>query len=174
MFTKRICIIAGLVLLVFALVVFAQNNGNRILFQGESLKVVVDKQFPNVLDSEIHVGSKHYPYFRTEGDQNGIKHAEIDINLQTAVSFVRKETEDESYVLYFFSVDRDGKVFGLFDLNQDGHWDVKKCPTSKEKNFIWLRDEWFEVDKIEGLLSKMPTAVKGEKQYRFDGSWTLN
>lgn len=167
-------IILLLSLLNLALGVFAQPTTSRTLVQEEALKVIVDEQFPKVLDSEIHVGSVHHPYFRTEGDQSGVKHAEININLQTAVSFVRKETQDELWALYFFSQDSDGKVLGLFDLNVDGQWDVKKSPTRTAKNFIFLQGVWIEVDKIEGLLSKTPTAVKGGKQYEFNGSWVIH
>src|SRR5690606_17196172 len=98
----------------------------------------------------------------------------IDANLSTTVSLLRKDTEDEAYVLYFFSEDNERKVFGLFDLNLDGQWDVKKSPTRKATNFIFLRGEWFEVDKIEGLLSKTPTALRNGKQYKFDGSWSAS
>ncbi|MCX8157816.1 MAG: hypothetical protein N3J91_15485, partial [Verrucomicrobiae bacterium] len=56
------------------------------------------------------------------------------------------------------------------DLDLDGQWDVKKSPTRKAVTFILLQGEWFEVDKIEGLLSKTPSALREGKQYKFDGS----
>jgi len=170
MFSRRIVAIVGSSLLAIVLTVLAQDTKSRILVQKDSLKVVVDERFPKVLDSEIHIGPNHHPYFRTEGDQTGIKHAEIDIDFRTAVSVVRKETESESYALYFFFEDADKKVVGMFDLNMDGQWDVKKSPTRK-RNFIFLDNGWQETEAIDGLLSGKPTAKVGGVLYEFLGMW---
>jgi hypothetical protein len=69
--------------------------------------------------------------------------------------------------LYLFT----GNAEGFFDLNVDGIWDVKKTPTQNQKNFILFKGEWLAVDKIDGLLSKAPTAKSGDKQYLFQGAW---
>jgi len=170
--TKKCVFLLGSVLLV-AFMIFAQSLKPRVLVEKESIKVISAETFPEDLGCEIYIGPKTHPHFRTEGGNGRIKAATIDVNLSTAVSLLRKDTEKEAYALYFFSEDNEGKVFGLFDLNMDGQWDVKKSPTRKGKNFILLRGEWFEVDKIEGLLSKMPTAVMSGKQYKYDGSWAV-
>jgi hypothetical protein len=156
--------------LLVAFVVFAQNFKSRVLVEKESVKVVGAETFPKDLSCEIYIGPQMHPHFQTEGGNGQIKTATIDANLSTSVSLLRKDTEDEAYALYFFSEDKERKVFGLFDLNLDGQWDVKKSPTRKAVNFIFLRGEWFEVDKIEGLLSKTPSALRDGKQYKFDGS----
>ena len=160
--------------LLVAFMVFAQNFKSRILVEKESIKVIGAETFPKDLSWEVYIGPQTHPHFQTEGENGRIKAATIDANLSTTVSLLRKDTEDEAYVLYFFSEDNERKVFGLFDLNLDGQWDVKKSPTRKATNFIFLRGEWFEVDKIEGLLSKTPTALRNGKQYKFDGSWSAS
>lgn len=143
----------------------------RILIEQDSLKVSAADTFPKDLGCEIHVGSERNPYFRTEGEHGQLKLALIDVNLSTTVSVRRRDTQKQSYYLFLFSEDGEGRVFGLFDLNMDGEWDVKKTPTGDKKNFIRLAGEWFEVDEIEGLSSETPTAVKGGKHYEFRGKW---
>jgi hypothetical protein len=172
--TKHIVVTLGLGFLSVVSVVFAQNLKSRVLIEKESIKVIGGETFPKDLDCAIYVGPEEHPHFLVEGPHGRITAARIDVNLYSAVSVMRKDTQTEAYALYLFSMDTDGKVFGLFDLNMDGQWDVRKTPTRKEKNFIWLRGEWFKVDKIDGLYSQVPTATSEGKQYQFKGTWALS
>jgi hypothetical protein len=151
----------------------AQSLTNKPLFEADSIKVVANEKFPNDLESEIFVGPKGSPYFYTEGKQSQLHAATIEMSADasTSISVVQKEGETNSYALYLFSYDAEGKTLGLFDLNMDGTWDVKRTPTRTQKNFILFQSQWFAVDRIDGLLSKTPTAKSGSTNFMFQGIW---
>jgi len=153
---------------IFGLTLPAQSLTNKPLFETEFIKVVANEKFPEDLESEIFVGPKGSPYFSTEGTANRLKAVRLEsMGTGPVVSMVQKEGETNSYILYLFT----GNAEGFFDLNVDGIWDVKKTPTQNQKNFILFKGEWLAVDKIDGLLSKAPTAKSGDKQYLFQGAW---
>ena len=154
--------------------VFAQTLTDKPVFETNSIKVVVNEKFPQDLESEVFVGPKNSPYFRVEGKQSKLKSAEIDLGAANpSISVLSKENETNSYVLYLFTMDADGKVLGLFDLNMDGVWDVKRTPTREQKNFILLDNHWVAVEKIEGIRSKKPIAEGNGVRYEFQNGWKL-
>jgi hypothetical protein len=143
-----------------------QPSETRVLVDRESLKVVAAQSFPQDLACEIFVGPPGEPEFVTKGGGGQIEKASVDLGVgRPSVSFVRRETRQRSYVLYLF-LDRPGQpVSGLFDLNLDGEWDVRKVPP---KLFIRVGAEWVEVDSIDGLTAEKTTAVRGTTQFLFD------
>ncbi len=153
----------------------AQSLTNKPLLEADSIKVVTNEKFPNDLECEIFVGPKGSPYFYTEGKQSQLHAASIEMSADasTSISVVQKEGETNAYALYLFSYDAEGKTFGLFDLNMDGTWDVKRTPTRSQRNFILFESQWLAVDRIDGLLSKTPTAKSGDRQFIFQGNWKL-
>ena len=158
----------------FGATVLAQSLTNKPLFEAESIKVVANEKFPEDLECEIFAGPKGSPFFRMEGKQSQVKTASIESSgAGPTVSLVQKGKQTNSYTLYLFSEDAEGKVFGLFDLNCDGTWDVKRTPTRTEKNFILFQGQWLAVDSINGLDSEIPTAEKAGKRYMFQGVWKL-
>lgn len=168
--SKHLFLTMGGSLLLIGSAVLAQTLKPRVLVERDSLKVTGSETFPHDLSCEIFVGPRRYPHFSTEGKSNLLKTLAIDVNLATTVSVVRKETENEAYVLYLFSEDDEGKVFGLFDLNLDGEWDVKKQST-RRRNSILVNKTWVEVERIDGLLSSTPTAVSDKGRYVFRQAW---
>jgi hypothetical protein len=143
----------------------------HVLYEREPLKVVGSKTFPMDLSCEIFLGETQIPSFSIQGKLGRIETKTVNINQESSVSVLRKIGDKESYVLYLFSEDQDGKVVGMFDLNLDGEWDVKKTPTRDQKNFIRIGAQWHEVDSIDGLTLQTPTAVKGASNYEFRGKW---
>ena len=153
-------------------IVLAANSRFRLIMDQKFLKVHVSEGFPGDLDCKILVGPDGSPHFHTEGTQERMKAASIDIDLGPSVSVLRKEGVGNPYVLYLFSEDEEGKVIGLFDLNMDGIWDVRKRPTRKQ-NFISIDCKWIEVTKIDGLLTGTPKAEGHGVRYEFRGSWEV-
>ena len=155
--------------------VFAQSLTNKPIFETNSIKVVTNDKFPQDMESEIFVGPKGSPYFSTEGTNNQLHAASVEMSADasTSISVVQKEGETNSYALYLYSYNAAGKVFGLFDLNMDGVWDVKRTPTRQQKNFIFLDNHWVVVTRIDGLLSANPTAEGQGIHYEFQNSWKI-
>lgn len=145
----------------------------RVLAEGDSLKVIGAEGFPKNLECEIYVGPQPSAYFGTKGANGRIDMASIYSARPTGpvISLVRRDTERESYFLQLFTEDADGKVLSLFDLNLDGVWDVKKTTKEGQRNLIFLRNQWIEVDKIDRLHAAKPKATKGEEQFEFDEEW---
>ncbi len=168
--SRHLFLTLGGSILLIASAMLAQTLKPRVLVERESLKVTGSETFPHDLSCEIFVGTRRYPHFRTEGKSNLLKTVSIDVNLATTVSVVRKDMENDAYVLYLFSEDDEGKVFGLFDLNLDGEWDVKK-QTTRKRNLIMVNKAWVQVDRIDGLLSSTPTAVSDKGRYVFRQAW---
>ena len=167
-------ILVGVGASLFSVIVLAQSLGNKPLFETESVKIVANANFPKDLECEVFVGAAGTPYFHVEGKQNQLRSAQIEFqNADTIVSVVRKEAETNSFALYLFSEDTEGKVLGLFDLNMDGVWDVKRTPTRDQKNFIFFENQWVAVSRIDGLLSAKPTAEGQGFRYEFHGVWKL-
>lgn len=172
--SNKVFILVGIGALLFSVMVFAQSLVNKPLFEAKSIKVVANDNFPQDLECEVFVGPKATPYFHVEGKQNQFRSAQIEFqNAGPIVSVVRKEGETNSYALYLFSEDTEGKVFGLFDLNMDGVWDVKRTPTRNQKNFILFDSQWVAVSRIDGLLSVKPIAEGQGVHYEFHGVWKL-
>jgi hypothetical protein len=155
-------------LCIAAAYVLGQSVPSRLIIDTQGIRVTADDDFPRSLAVEITVGPESYPCFRTRGGQR-LDAAAIDISKNSSVSVLAK-VRGEGFVLYFFSEDSDGRVFGLFDLNVDGHWDVKRSPTRDDKQFILLRGQWLCVDIIDGLLDESPVAKTGGKVYGFTKS----
>jgi len=153
-------------------VALAVQLKKKVIVERESLKILVGEKFPEELDCEIFVGSDGSPHFSTEGEKKRMKVATIDIDLGRSVSVIRKEVEGNSYFLYLFFEDEDGKSVGQFDLNIDGTWDVKKCPTRKE-NSILVDGHWVRATRIDRLLSPTPTAEAQGVRYQFQGGWKV-
>jgi hypothetical protein len=151
---------------------WAETQNMPVLVKKPPLRVLASDGFSTNLEFQIYVGSHLYPSFNTTGRSNELTSASIDLGVTDRVSVVRKRTNDNSYLLYFFTTDADEKILCLFDLNMDGVWDVKESPTRK-KRYIFLEKDWLEVDKIENRNSEKPTAVKGVQKYEFQQSWKL-
>ena len=155
-------------------IVLAQGLTNQPIFETNSIKVVTNEKFPQDLESEIFVGPKGSPYFHSEGTQSKLESAEISLGgTNPSICVFQKGNETNSYVLYLFTSDAEGKVLGLFDLNMDGVWDVKRTPTREQKNFIFFDNLWVAVIKIDGLKSANPTAEAKGIHYEFRNSWKL-
>jgi hypothetical protein len=168
--TNKFIMLVCIGVLSFGLTLIGQSLTNKPLFETESIKVVANEEFPKDLESEIFIGPKGSPYFTAEGTSNQLKAVRLEsIGAGPVVSMVQKEGETNSYILYLFT----GNAEGFFDLNVDGIWDVKKTPTQNQKIFIFFQGQWLAVDKIDGLLSKTPTAKSGDKKYAFQGVWQL-
>ncbi len=170
MCSKRYLFIMCTAALLIGAAVLAANSKQKVLVEQNSLRILAGDKFPEELDCEIYVGQNGFPHFRTEGPHRRMKSASIEIDLGPSVSVIRKEGEGNSYLLYLFFEDEEGKVVGLFDLNFDGTWDVKKSPTRK-KNFILVDGEWIEVARIDGILSTKPIAEGQGVRYEFRGNW---
>jgi hypothetical protein len=154
----------------FGAIVFAQSFTNKPFFEAASIKVVANENFPADLGCEIFVGPKGSPYFRAEGKQSQVKAVTLEsTGAGPAVSLVRIEGKTNSYALYVFTEDTEGKIVGLFDLNMDGVWDVKRTPTQKQKDFIFFDNQWVAVARIDGLLSAKPVAEGPAGHYEFRG-----
>jgi hypothetical protein len=153
--------------------VFAQSLTNKPVFETNSIKVVTNDKFPQDLESEIFVGPKGSPYFYAEGKRSELHAATIEMSADgsTSISAVQKEGETNSYALCLFSYDAAGKVVFLVDLNMDGVWDVKRTPTSEQKNFIFLDNHWVAVARIDRLISSNPTAEGLGIRYEFHNGW---
>jgi hypothetical protein len=171
--SEEICVLSKIatgVIVVMSLFAYSagglQPPETRLLVDRESLKVVAARSFPQDLACEIFVGPPGEPEFVTKGGGGQVKNAGIDLGVgRPSVSFVRRDTRQRSYVLYLF-LDRPGQpVSGLFDLNLDGEWDVRKIPP---KQFIRVGAEWVEVDSIDGITEEKTTAVRGTTQFVFD------
>ena len=143
------------------------------MFENGPLRIFCSDKFPEDWASEIHVGARLFPYFSVEGKTNQPKSLCINHDLGGSVSIVRKQTKEESYLLFLFTSDEDGHILCLFDLNIDGIWDVKESSTLKKK-YIFVENHWLEVDKIEGRNSDKPTAIKGSQHYQFKKTWKLD
>jgi hypothetical protein len=144
----------------------SESQERRVIVDRDSLKVVATAAFPKDLTCEIHVGPAKNPNFFVEGGNGRIEAARIELGSdRPTVSFVRKLTKEPSYVLLLFLDQPDRPVVGLFDLNIDGVWDIKKRPP---KQFIRRGSEWLEVDKIDGITSEKTTAVKGKTRFVFE------
>jgi hypothetical protein len=146
------------------------STKSQVVVDRDSIKILADDKFPEDLNCEIFVGPNGAPHFHTAGQRTQLKTAAIDIDLGPSVSVVRTEGQANRYALYLFHEDNEGKVVGLFDLNFDGVWDVKKCPTRKQ-NFIFVAGQWIQVARIDGLLSATPTAEAQGIRYQFRGQW---
>jgi hypothetical protein len=190
---KSLLFFPGLAVLLACPVACAEIANPHVVVERESLKVLTAGNFPKDLASEIYIGpTRSLPWFTAEGRHGRVETASIEVidttntegdikdssqavlgkgTVRSTISVLRKEGVKDSYVLYLFSEDRDGKVFGLFDLNFDGQWDVKKTPTWEKQNFIFVGSEWLEVDRIDGLQSTKPTAVRGAIRYEFQETW---
>jgi hypothetical protein len=142
-------------------------SDDQVLVGRDSLKVVAAKAFPKDLACEIFVGAAKNPSFRTTGVDGRVERATIDLGLKgPAVSIWRRATDPPSYFLYLF-LDQPNVLTALFDLNLDGEWDVKKTPNNK-KQFIRMKNEWVEVDQVDGMASEKTTAARGKTQFVFD------
>ena len=149
----------------------------KMLFEKGSLKVADDSSGSNYL-YQIYMGDSYFPYFEADifnssgSEQTRI--LDINVNIDTSVSLIRKNTKEISYALTFFSEDEDQKIFMLFDLNMDGQWDMRDNPTrSESRSLIYLNGEWLSVDKNENRLSDLPVAWKNDVRYEFrNGKWS--
>lgn len=146
-----------------------QSPEYRTVVDVPSLTVKVKNDFPESLTSEVSVGPGPYPYFRTEGRQQ-IDTATIDVNADTSVSVLSREGGENAFILYLFSEDKDGRVFGVFDLDCDGTWDVKRTPTKELKQFIFFEECWLAVDVIDDVRLRGPTATKDSQVFEFSES----
>jgi hypothetical protein len=165
-----ICVIIGA--LAMSVIGDGQTLTNKPLFEANSIRVVGNERFPEDIECEIFVGPKGSPYFHIEGERDRVKAARIEFGGSgPVVSVVQKEGAPVTYALYLFYLDTEGKVTTLFDLNMDGVWDVKRTPTRKEKNFIFLYNNWVGVERIDGLLSAKPTTDVQGVPYEFNGAW---
>lgn len=150
----------------------------KMLFEKGSLKVSADSSESNHL-YQIFMGDSYFPYFEADvlntGGAEQTKILDINVNIDTTVSLIRKNTKEISYALTFFSEDEDQKIFMLFDLNMDGQWDMRDNPTrSENRSLIYLNGEWLSVDKNENRLSDLPVAWKKDIRYEFrDGKWSV-
>lgn len=157
------------ILLVLVSIAAAQAPEYRTVVDVPSLTVKAKDDFPHSLSIEVSVGPKPFPYFRTEGRQQ-IDTATIDINAETSVSVLSKDGGENAFILYLFSEDDGGRVFGIFDLDCDGTWDVKRTPTKDVKQFILYEDCWLAVDAIDDLRRRDPTATKDGQVFEFSKS----
>lgn len=180
--SKSLLFVVGIAVLLVTSVVSSQVLKPRVLLEREALKVVVADTFPKDLSCEVYLGSfdaginvlgsKQLAIFEAEGKNGRIEKAEIHIGAASSISVIRNDPDKDSYMLFLFTKDEDGKILALFDLNLDGEWDVKKTFTiKKQQHFIRMENNWFEVDKIEGLPSNRPTATRGRTQYMFRKQW---
>lgn len=160
-----VVVISSLVIAITA----AELPGYRTVVDLPSLKVKTPVDFPNSLSAEVFVGPKPFPYFRTEGRQR-VDTATIDVNPEISVSVLSKIGDENAYLLYLFSVSDEGRVFGVFDLNCDGVWDVKRTPTKEIKQFIYVEHDWLPVDSIDDLRLPHPTATKDGRVFTFNKS----
>lgn len=150
----------------------------KMLFEKGSLKVSADSSESNHV-YQIFMGDSYFPYFEADvlntGGAEQTKILDINVNIDTTVSLIRKNTKEISYALTFFSEDEDQKIFMLFDLNMDGQWDMRDNPTRGEnRSLIYLNGEWLSVDKNENRLSDLPVAWKKDIRYEFrDGKWSV-
>lgn len=149
----------------------------KMLFEKGSLKVSADSSESNHV-YQIFMGDSYFPYFEADvlntGGAEQTKKLDVNVNIDTSVSLIRKNTKEISYALTFFSEDEDQKIFMLFDLNMDGQWDMKDNPTrSENRSLIYLNGEWLSVDKNENRLSDLPVAWKKDTRYEFrNGKWS--
>lgn len=149
----------------------------KMLFEKGSLKVSADSSESNHV-YQIFMGDSYFPYFEADvlntGGAEQTKILDINVNIDTTVSLIRKNTKEISYALTFFSEDEDQKIFMLFDLNTDGQWDMRDNPTrSENRSLIYLNGEWLSVDKNENRLSDLPVAWKKDIRYEFrNGKWS--
>lgn len=150
----------------------------KMLFEKGSLKVSADSSESNHV-YQIFMGDSYFPYFEADvlntGGAEQTKKLDVNVNIDTSVSLIRKKTKEISYALTFFSEDEDQKIFMLFDLNMDGQWDMKDNPTrSENRSLIYLNGEWLSVDKNDNHLSDLPVAWKKDIRYEFrDGKWSV-
>jgi hypothetical protein len=150
----------------------------KMLFEKGSLKVSADSSESNHV-YQIFMGDSYFPYFEADvlntGGAEQTKKLDVNVNIDTSVSLIRKNTKEISYALTFFSEDEDQKIFILFDLNIDGQWDMRDNPTrSENRSLIYLNGEWLSVDKNENRLSDLPVAWKNDVRYEFrDGKWSV-
>ena len=149
----------------------------KMLFEKGSLKVSADSSESNHV-YQIFMGDSYFPYFEADvlntGGAEQTKKLDVNVNIDTSVSLIRKKTKEISYALTFFSEDEDQKIFMLFDLNTDGQWDMRDNPTrSENRSLIYLNGEWLSVDKNENRLSDLPVAWKKDTRYEFrNGKWS--
>ena len=149
----------------------------KMLFEKGSLKVSADSSESNHV-YQIFMGDSYFPYFEADvlntGGAEQTKKLDVNVNIDTSVSLIRKKTKEISYALTFFSEDEDQKIFMLFDLNMDGQWDMRDNPTrSENRSLIYLNGEWLSVDKNENRLSDLPVAWKKDTRYEFrNGKWS--
>lgn len=150
----------------------------KMLFEKGSLKVSADSSESNHL-YQIFMGDSYFPYFEADvlntGGAEQTKILDINVDIDTSVSLIRKKTKEISYALTFFSEDEDQKIFMLFDLNTDGQWDMRDNPTrSENRSLIYLNGEWLSVDKNDNHLSDLPVAWKKDIRYEFrNGKWSV-
>ena len=150
----------------------------KMLFEKGSLKVSADSSESNHV-YQIFMGDSYFPYFEADvlntGGAEQTKKLDVNVNIDTSVSLIRKKTKEISYALTFFSEDEDQKIFMLFDLNTDGQWDMRDNPTrSENRSLIYLNGEWLSVDKNDNHLSDLPVAWKKDIRYEFrDGKWSV-
>ena len=158
--------------------VYAQNLTNEPVFETNSIRVVTNARFPEDLESELFIGPKASPFIAVQGTKNKLKSVAIDMgqapfSVIPSITVYPREGETNSYVLYFFNTDADGKLFTLHDLNMDGVWDVKSTPTREQKNYIFMDNHWVAVTKIGGLLSLNPKAEAPGVHYEFHDGWKV-
>jgi hypothetical protein len=166
MVSKRIACILGVSSLLACSAGGVQIGETSTLVDRESLKVVVANTFPKDMSCEINVGPNKEITYLTKGDDGRVNSARIDLGVgRPAVSLLRKEGHQTSYVLYLFLEEKPGQhLVALFDLDLDGEWDVKKT----EKQYIRLGSEWVEVDQVEGITAEKTTAARGTRRFLFD------
>lgn len=186
---KTISLAIGVAAFLDTQIVFAQIIKPRVLLERKALKVVADETFPKNLSCEVYLGSfltgkevlgsKESPIFEAEGKNGRIEEASMHVGFTASIIVLRKDTGKDSYVLQL-ALTRKSKLLSLFDLNLDGKWDakwdagdVKRMPL-KSKWYICLDNRWSEVEKIEGIKSKTPTATNGRKKFEFKKRWVAS